>query len=206
LAAGAPRRGWDEHGRTQARGLSNPVKPRKRSNRPPERGREGGATSSYTPCRCLSSARWRAKPSSAAGGGGPASAQEAAGPPRLAHAPARATPPARPPRPRRELRRAAAPWGGGRRDETCPLSTGERTRRVQLVQGKGGTGVAEGCGVGRDGRQPLRVDFLERVHAHPCAPPRPPARQLRPKKARARARAPRRPGGLSCAQRRPRSA
>jgi hypothetical protein len=31
--------------------------------------------------------------------------------------------------------RAAAPLSGGK-DETCPLSTGGRTRRVQLVQGE----------------------------------------------------------------------
>ena len=30
-------------------------------------------------------------------------------------------------------------WG---KDETCPLSTGERTRRVQLVQGEGWGGLS----------------------------------------------------------------
>jgi hypothetical protein len=80
-----------------------------------------------------------------------------------------------PPRPARTRLAPPAPlprkYGG--KDETCPLSTGERTRRVQLVRGEGG---------GQRG-SPLQPRSL-RPRAPPasCSPPAP--RRARPARIR----------------------
>jgi hypothetical protein len=85
----------------------------------------------------------------AAGGQGPASRRSAAAPKRPA--------PGRPDDPFAALEAGGALLDGLAceewSDETCPLSTGGRTRRVQLVQGEGGGGFEEWS---REGATPSR--------------------------------------------------
>ena len=56
----------------------------------------------------------------------------------------------------------------GGKDETCPVSTGGRTRRVQLVQGEGGGGA--GGGGGLLDRVPLAEHAQERPDRRRWAP------------------------------------
>ena len=56
---------------------------------------------------------------------------------------------------------------GAEKDETCPLSTGGRTRRVQLVQGEGGGNQRKGAHARARGAQPGYVRWRTSWRSRP---------------------------------------